>query len=272
MLVLQPLVRFLMRSGVGFREFSQMSKEVFVSVATEELGTKGRTANLSRVSAITGISRKEVSRIRSVGGTLNSDIPWVSDLNPPTELLHYWRHDSDFLCSDGSPKPLPFLGAGSFSELAKKYAGDIPASAMRFVLLRNGAIRVDDNGLIHLQRNWVVPDAVDAQFIKSMVFSMRNLADTLVRNAEFSGKGSQAAGEGRLERYVWTTQISDRDARDFKLLVEAKATDFLDDLDRWIGHKEQELLRSPNKDLPGAETPKRRGIGLYYFDSNDDNS
>lgn len=272
-LVLRPLVRFLLRSGVGFREFSQVSKEVFVSVATEEFGNDRQGANLSRVAAITGISRKEVGKLRQAVGSQNEDIPWISDLNPPSEVLHYWRYDSYFQDSSGSPKELPFTGDVSFSELVKRYAGDLPPSAIRSVLLRTGAIYQDESGFLSLRKSWFVPDSVDARFVNSMIFSLRNLGDTLVRNAEISAHPKKPGKEGRLERYVWTTKISDHDARDFKLLVEAKASEFLDQLDTWIGTKEQELLKAQRETLdpaPEATTLKRRGIGLYYFDSNEE--
>lgn len=272
-LFLRPLVRFLLRSGVGFREFSQVSKEVFVSVATEEFGNDRRGANLSRVAAITGISRKEVGKLREAVHSQNRDIPWISDLNPPSEVLHYWRYDSCFQDSSGSPMALPLTGDVSFSELVKRYAGDIPPSAIRSVLLRTGAIYEDESGLLNLRKSWFVPDSVDARFLNSMIFSLRNLADTLVQNAEVSAKPKNSGKEGRLERYVWTTKISDHDARDFKLLVEAKASEFLDQLDSWIGTKEQELLQK-QRERPDAAgqgiTLKRRGIGLYYFDSNEE--
>lgn len=272
-LLLRPLVRFLLRSGVGFREFSQVSKEVFVAVATEEFGSDRRGASLSRVAAITGISRKEVGKLRETVHSQNKDIPWILDLNPPSEVLHYWRYDSTFQDCGGSPKALPFTGEVSFSELVKRYAGDLPPSAIRSVLLRTGAIYQDEAGFLNLRKSWFVPDSVDASFVNSMIFSLRNLADTLVRNAEISEHPKKSGKEGRLERYVWTTKISDHDARDFKLLVEAKASEFLDQLDTWIGTKEQELFQKQQERGDTAlesSTRKRRGIGLYYFDSNED--
>ena len=62
--ILRPIVKLMLQSGVGYSEFGAVAKSVFVQVATDDYMKRGRPANFSQVSAMTGISRKEVSRIR----------------------------------------------------------------------------------------------------------------------------------------------------------------------------------------------------------------
>jgi hypothetical protein len=52
----------VMKCGIMWREFSELSKSVFVHVATDEFSIRGRPTNVSRASLLTGISRKEVKR------------------------------------------------------------------------------------------------------------------------------------------------------------------------------------------------------------------
>ena len=60
--LLRPIALILLRGGITWKEFAELSKSVFVSVATDEFGIRGRPTNVSRVSILTGISRKEVNR------------------------------------------------------------------------------------------------------------------------------------------------------------------------------------------------------------------
>ncbi|MBL0900763.1 MAG: hypothetical protein IBJ17_18960, partial [Reyranella sp.] len=65
-LLLRPLARLLIKSGVPWREFADLSKLSFVEVATREFGIRGRPTNVARVSILTGINRREVARLREI--------------------------------------------------------------------------------------------------------------------------------------------------------------------------------------------------------------
>ena len=59
-----PVVRFLLKHGVTWNEFGELSKEAYVKVAREDYGIDGRPTNNSRVAMLTGLSRREVARVR----------------------------------------------------------------------------------------------------------------------------------------------------------------------------------------------------------------
>ena len=61
---LRPVARILMKAGVGYREYAESSKSAFVEVATSDYGLRGRPTNISRGSVMTGLTRKEVKRLR----------------------------------------------------------------------------------------------------------------------------------------------------------------------------------------------------------------
>ncbi|MBW2237417.1 MAG: hypothetical protein JRG85_18770, partial [Deltaproteobacteria bacterium] len=61
--LLRPLVRILLRNGVPFRAFAEHAKKAYVDVALAELAVEDRKPSLSRASVITGLTRKEVSRL-----------------------------------------------------------------------------------------------------------------------------------------------------------------------------------------------------------------
>ena len=65
--VLAPLARTLLRCGVSYTEFAELSKRAFVDAASKDYGVRNRPTNIARVAVMTGLTRKEVSRIRREG-------------------------------------------------------------------------------------------------------------------------------------------------------------------------------------------------------------
>ena len=147
LLVLRPLAKALLRVGVGYREFSEIAKTAFVETATNEYGLRGRPTNISRVAVMTGLTRKEVKRVRDK--TEASEHTVVMKTTPVSEILHRWYTDSEFLNDKGAPIALAFDGEGvTFTSLVKKHGGDVPAGAMRTELRRIDGIRDTNDGLL----------------------------------------------------------------------------------------------------------------------------
>jgi hypothetical protein len=145
LLVLRPIARALLRGGVGYREFSEIAKKAFVDVATKDHGLRGRPTNISRVAVMTGLTRKEVRKIRQRQEYI--DEPNAVKHTPISQILHRWHTDIEFLTQSGDPLTLEFEGEGkNFSYLVKKYGGDVPPGAMRTELERIDAIEVLDSG------------------------------------------------------------------------------------------------------------------------------
>lgn len=144
---LQPLARLFLRFGRGYREFSELSKAAFVVVAAEDYGVHGRPTNVSRIAAMTGLTRKEVSRIRK---RIDECKAAITDRGSPLqEVIAAWRTSDEFLGADGEPAKLPLTGKrGSFKSLVRQFAGDIPEGAMRKELQRTGAACISDKTIM----------------------------------------------------------------------------------------------------------------------------
>ncbi len=93
--IMLPMSRFLLRSGIGYKEFAQVCKSAFVQVATDDYGIRGRPTNISRVAVMTGLTRKEVKKIRKYRVDSAGDL-WGANLSPPTQTLNHWHADPDF--------------------------------------------------------------------------------------------------------------------------------------------------------------------------------
>src|ERR1700743_1880301 len=61
---LRPAIHVLLRCGVTWREFAELAKSVYVEVATDRVGKKGRPTNVSRAAMLTGLPRRDVRKQR----------------------------------------------------------------------------------------------------------------------------------------------------------------------------------------------------------------
>lgn len=147
LMLLQPLARLFLRFGRGYREFADLSKAAFVIVASEDYGVHGRPTNVSRIAAMTGLTRKEVSRIRA---RIESDEAATAERGTPLQdIVAAWCSSDEFLDAQGQPAALPLQGGrGSFQSLIKQFAGDIPEGAMRKELQRIGAASCSGDAMV----------------------------------------------------------------------------------------------------------------------------
>jgi len=142
--LLRPLARVLLRHGVSYGTFADLAKWVFVDVADREFNVSGKKQTTSRVSVLTGLSRKEVARVQAIDAPDDEAI--VQQYNRAARVISGWVRDAAFNDFDGNPALLPFEGDKSFASLVKAYSGDMPARAILDELLRVKAVRVvDDN-------------------------------------------------------------------------------------------------------------------------------
>ncbi|HEX6998679.1 MAG TPA: DUF6502 family protein [Gammaproteobacteria bacterium] len=243
-----PVAKFLLSSGISFAEFSEVSKAAFVKVATEDYGIRGRPTNISRVSAMTGITRKEVRRFRESSSQYESR--FGIRLGPLTEVLHGWFTDPDFT-EHGRPRVLKPKGAGSFAQLVRKYAGDLPAGAVRVELIRSGAVR-EANGNLQAIRRHLIPADLDDRLALSLDLGLRGHARTVAYNCD---PGRQ--GKSMFERVVFSDTIPEPKVAALRATLQRRATAFTARVDDLLAQTEEGK---------GGGAGKRIGLGIYYFE------
>ncbi len=256
--VLRPIARFLFGVGVGFREFSDVAKAAFVDVATKEFGVRGRLTNVSRVAVMTGLTRKEVKKIRDRETVIS--VGSSSRRSPPSEVLHYWFTGDEYRTSEGVPMALPFSGEGkTFSTLVHYCAGDIPPGAMRAELVRIGAVREDREGKLEVQKRYFVPANVDDKLLLGIKFGLRPLVSTLAYNTDPHHENSP-----RFQRSVFTSMIHPDSLSEIQETIKGILLRHSAELDDYLSGVEMS-----DEQLAGTRSVTV-GVGLYYFQDEPD--
>ena len=259
-LVLRPLVKILLRYGIGVSEFSEVVKKSYVDVASTEYGIRGRPSNISRVAVMTGLTRKEVRRLRNSIETGEANLSVKT--TPIAEILHRWHAEDDFLDENGRPAALSFAdGENSFSALVKRFGGDVPAGAMRTELKRIGSVDEDENGCLRLLKRSVSPSDQTDNLISSLVHSAYPLLSTIVENC-----ASESGPAGLAQLATYSTDINTADLKRLRRISYDRLTDLAESFDDLFMAYET-LHESAEK---GESTIV--SVGLFYFEERDENA
>jgi hypothetical protein len=258
--LLLPVVRFLLKHGVTWNEFGELSKEAYVKVARarEDYGIEGRPTNNSRVAMLTGLSRREVARVRD--NLLNGQ-ERASELqgNQISRVLTGWHVDGEFTKEDGQPMDLPPTGpTGSLSVLLKRYAGDLPHGAIRKEMQQRGLIEELDNGHLRVLKRDFVYSELDPEIVRMLGLALHDHAATLEHNLD-----PQRPSPRRFEAIANNDRITPRAFNTFQKLVESRGLEFLEGIDAWLSDHEIETMEDNDADTV------RLGVGVYliYDDS-----
>ncbi len=140
--ILAPVVEFCLRHGITVQDLLEIGKRIFVERARDNISRSGERANVSRISVLTGLRRREVQRL--------SGIPPEEEeaYGLMTRVVGRWLTDKRFLSSDKKPRVLSFQGEKSeFRELVGSVSKDVGAGTVLAELERVEAVKKVPNGV-----------------------------------------------------------------------------------------------------------------------------
>ncbi len=258
--LLRPIASLLLKCGMTWREFADVSKSVFVAVASQDYGLNGRPTNVSRVSILTGVSRKEIARVRAVLEQEGTPLP--NKTTDATRLLSGWHQDPDFIMPSGAPRVLPADGGASFATLWQRYGGDVPVTSMRKELERAGAITTLPDGTLRVERRYFMPRSFDPQWILNAGSMLADLGTGITHNLDVAAKPVSAGTEAPGRRFIGraTSDSIDVEARpEFEAFVEQRGQEFLEAVDQWLTEHEARPVTG------GARKRTRLGLGMFVI-------
>ena len=250
--LLRPLVRILLRNGIPYRTFVDLAKRVYVDVAADEFGIPGRKQSISRISIITGVSRKEASRVLSLPEPQADDA--AQRYNRAARVISGWRRDKDFIDHQKRPAELRIDGSGStFTELVRRFSGDVPVRAVLDELLRVGAIeRVGKDSIRLIQRAYV-PKTDKVAMLEILGTDVNDLISTIDHNL--------TVRDSFLQRKVAYDNLPKEIIQELRQLSASRSQALLEEMDRWLAQYD----RDANQSVRGSGRI-RAGIGIYYFE------
>ena len=235
--------------------FTDISKKVFVDVASDEFLIEGKKQTKSRIAALTGINRKEVSRVKKLPAGELEEV--TRKRNRSARVLSAWLRDERYLDAKGDPLPLNMGGTGSFSELVKNYSGDIPVRTIVDELKRLGMIEIGESDRkVRLNSKGYVPQGGADEYLEILGVDTEELISTILFNMQSSGD-YKLYQRKTLFRNVPTEYLAP-----FRSLSARMSNNLLQELDRWLADHD----RDTSPDILGTGRAKV-GLGVYQIES-----
>lgn len=251
--LLRPLVRILLRNGIAYGTFAELAKKAYADVAFADFGDTGRKQTVSRVSALTGLTRKEVKRLLELPDLYDAELD--RRYNRAVRVISGWLNDEEFLGADGQPANLPMEGErGSFAALVRRHSGDIPTQAMMAVLARADCV-VREEDIVRLTRHAYIPAGDPIDKVRILGTDVGELITTIDHNLT-------NAADLRFQRKVSDARVAAGAVPAFRALSAERAQSLLEELDAWLAQHEV------GAEAAGAEgDPRYVSLGIYYFES-----
>jgi hypothetical protein len=176
LLLLRPIVRFALARSLRIRDVVEYLKIVFVQIANEELEKLGEPQTASKVSAMTGIQRREIGRLLGLGPELRSDVDVIA------RVIGRWQNSPEYTTSRGQPKVLELKSReGRFAELVAEVSTDLNPYTVAFELERSGTVEQTPKGL-RLLRSAYEPKANFEDGLQLLAADAENLFAGVTEN------------------------------------------------------------------------------------------
>jgi Family of unknown function (DUF6502) len=255
--LLVPLARLAVARGVPYAVIDEILRTAFVSVAHAAHPGLPEHRRASRISAATGLHRREVNRLLDVASQPKSGAPPRS---PAAMVFAHWRADKRYRTRSGAPRALPRIGpAPSFESLAHEVTRDVHPRALLEELLRLKLAVLDaDSDVVTLTGEAFVPRG-DAP--RMLGYLGTNVGDHL-QAAVANVLGHQPT---HLEQAIAADGLSAASLEEVRPLLR----------EHWRRLTEAmvpllERLLEADAARPGTEATHRLRLGLYGFDTPSD--
>ena len=252
--LLRPLVRFLLARGVAFDSFVEVAKRVFIDGAEQDFGIPGKRQTDSRISVLTGLTRKEVARLRNDAEPLSV----VADqrLNRAARVVSGWVRDfAPKFKGKAAYMTLPLEGSGrSFTELVRRYSGDMPVQAVLDELVRAGTVARQDDGSVRLVDRTYLASKDEVGKLTLLGSDARDLIATITHNLDDEGAAF-------FQRKTSYNNLPAEGLDSIRKALSEKGQAFLEGFDRQLAAQDRDMTRGVS-----GQGRKRAVIGLYYFE------
>lgn len=133
---------FCLRWSLTIQDLLESAKVVFIEVAAAEIQRQGKEPNVSRLSVMTGLRRREIMRLWRDGEEKSTSYGFI------TRVIGMWQQGKRYLTKGGEPRILTVDGENSeFNKLVKNISTDLHPGTVLFEMERLQLVRRTQDGL-----------------------------------------------------------------------------------------------------------------------------
>lgn len=228
-------------------------KQIYVDIASKEFPAPERKPTVSRVSLLTGLTRKEVSRLWESDETTGVDSGRYSRA---ANVITGWIRSPGYQGANGEPRELALDGERrSFSELARRFGADVTPRALLDELLQAGAVERTAAGRLRLVARGYIPRTDDAEKLGILGTDVADLISSVDHNIVHPPEQAFFQRKVAYDNLVAAClpELRERAARRGQTLLEA--------LDEFMSAHD----RDANPSVSG-DGRYRAVIGIYYYE------
>lgn len=251
--LLTPLVRILLRNGVSANEFAEVSRVVFIDVATSVLSEKKQEQTHPAIASITGLTTEEIRRTEA---TKDSRLTGAGTLERITKILTGWHTDTRYTGPYGLPLELPFADSRNpdICGLLARYCPDEDPRKVALELCQIGVVKETDNNWFKVLTRVYLPKVDAPDSLSHLGKAVSDFVETIDHNRQVTN-----ADDRLVERIVDADNgIHPQDLPRFKAYVKERAQLLLEEIDNWLSQ-----LDPPGRDENAQML--RTGVGIYHF-------
>lgn len=249
--LLRPLVRLMVARGITYPYLADLLKGLFVEVADADFRIDGKPPTDSRVSLLSGVHRKDVSRLRALdpARSLPAPVPLTA------QVFARWVGDAAWRNRRGQPLPLPRLasdgGERSFEALVAGISTDIRPRVLLDEWLDRGLVVLDSQDRVCLQPQSLVPSAGDDEKLHYFVHQLHDHAAAATHNL--------LGGTPHFDRCVHADGLTPADVQVLRELAQAQGMQAL----LVLNDEVQRLQAAHGSGAPAGS--ERFTLGIYFF-------
>jgi len=161
--LLQPFAKLCLAKGVPIQAVEELVRQAYVNAATQACkGASNPDRLTSRISTMTGLTRREVRRIQD---DPTPELPATRSV--ASDVLTYWTSQTEYVNKAGKPIAIPRQGdKASFETLANSVTKDVhPRSVLTEMIRLNLVKHHKKNDMVELMEEIFVPTNDWAQMI-----------------------------------------------------------------------------------------------------------
>lgn len=255
LLIIEQLVPWLVRSGIGYTEFSAALKPVFYRQAIKEAVRTGQKTTDSAISLLSGLHRRDTASLRKAIQTdpSLSEAPVSKPVSVPKQVVARWL-------TQDIPETILVTGEGvCFETLVTQVSKDQHPRSILNELSRLGIVRLGENAqnekTVTLLRQAFTPNPSENEARELLG---QNVADHLAAGVTNLFSDISVGETGVLEQAVFSDELSQNSIAELHKLANKLWFDTLDTV-----LKRAIVLHEQDKTV--AEANQRFRLGMYAY-------